>query len=142
MILTHKYLLIIAVMVGLLSYSATAADYAVVVNKDNAATLSQKDISRIFLGKLKAFPDGGQAVPIIQTTGSDISKAFIEGVLKKRSSQYRSYWSKMVFTGKGNPPKEVADDAEAKELVSKNPSIIGIIKASAVDASVKVVLEF
>lgn len=122
--------------------SAWAQDYAVIVHPSNSATLKAKTVSKIFLAKTKKFPGGGQAVPIMQKSSSAISKKFIADVLKKRASQYKSYWSKMVFTGKGNPPKEVDDDAKAKALVTKNPSIIAIVAASAVDDTVKVALKF
>ena len=45
----------------------------------------------------------------------------------------------IIFTGKGQPPKEVPNTAEVKKLVSGNPNTIGYIEKSAVDSSVKVV---
>ena len=48
-------------------------------------------------------------------------------------------WSRLVFSGKATPPKEVGNSAEVKKLVSANPNTIGYIEKSAVDASVKVV---
>jgi hypothetical protein len=59
--------------------------------------------------------------------------------LGRSSSQVSAYWSKLVFTGKGIPPKEVADDAAVVDLVSKNPSVIGYIDKASVTDAVKVV---
>jgi len=56
-------------------------------------------------------------------------------LLGRSSSQVSAYWSKLVFTGKGIPPKEVSNDAQVIDLVAKNPSVIGYIdKASVTDA--------
>jgi hypothetical protein len=45
-----------------------------------------------------------------------------------------------VFTGQGQPPKEVADPASVKKAVAADPKTVGYIDKSDVDASVKVVL--
>jgi len=63
-------------------------------------------------------------------------------VLKKSASQLKAYWSKLLFTGKGTPPKEIGSDAEMVSLVASNPNMIGFVDAAAVNDSVKVVTRF
>ena len=63
-------------------------------------------------------------------------------MLNKSGSQLKSYWSKLVFTGKGTPPKVVANDAEVISLISANPNLIGYIDAAAVTGTVKVIAKF
>jgi hypothetical protein len=46
----------------------------------------------------------------------------------------------MLFTGRGQPPREAPDNAAVRKLVADNPSLIGYIDRSALDASVKPVL--
>lgn len=117
-----------------------AADVAVIVHPSAGFdALTGEDISRLFLGKSKSFPGGAQAVPVNQNEGSAVREKFNEAVCKKNSSQYKAYWSQLVFTGKGTPPKDAGDDAAVKALVAANPTMIGYVDASAVDASVKVV---
>lgn len=99
-------------------------------------------MSRIFLGKTSDFPSGDQAIPVDQDEGSATRDAFNNSVLGKNSSQLKAYWSRLIFTGKGTPPKEVGDDAAVKSLVAANPNMIGYIDSSAVDDSVKVVHKF
>jgi hypothetical protein len=48
----------------------------------------------------------------------------------------------LVFTGKGTPPKVVANDAEVISLISANPNLIGYIDATAVTGTVKVIAKF
>jgi ABC-type phosphate transport system substrate-binding protein len=119
-----------------------AAEVAVIVHPSAGIdSLTEDDISRLFLGKSKSFPGGAQAVPINQNEGSAVREKFNEAVCKKNASQYKAYWSQLVFTGKGTPPKDGGDDAAVKALISANPNMIGYVDASAVDASVKVVFK-
>ncbi len=46
----------------------------------------------------------------------------------------------MVFTGKAQSPKEVADDAAVIGKVSENSKAIGYVDSGSVNDSVKVVL--
>jgi ABC-type phosphate transport system substrate-binding protein len=118
------------------------AEVAVIVHPSAGFdSLTEDDVSRLFLGKSKSFPSGGQAVPVNQNEGSAARDKFNEAVCKKNASQYKAYWSQLVFTGKGTPPKDAGDDAAVKALVAANPSMIGYIDSSAVDASVKVVFK-
>lgn len=117
------------------------AEISVITNPGNGASLTEKQISKIFLGKAKKFPGGVEAVPVDQAEGSAARTEFHENVTHKSSSQLKSYWSRIVFTGKGQPPKEVGSDAEVVSLVSRNPDMIGYVDSSAVNDSVKVVLK-
>lgn len=60
-------------------------------------------------------------------------------MLEKTDSQARATWSRLVFTGTGNAPKELKDAAETKQLVANNPNIVGVIDKASLDASVKVI---
>jgi len=124
--------------------SATAfAETAVIVSKDNAnSNLDKNQIEQIFLGKTSSFPDGAKAIPIDQNEGSATRDAFNDNVLGKNASQLKAYWSRLIFTGKGTPPKESGNDADVVGLVAKNPNLIGYVDASAVNDSVKVVFKF
>ena len=118
------------------------AEIAVIVHPSAGVdSLTQDDVARLFLGKSKSFPSGGQAVPVNQSEGSAARDKFNEAVCKKNASQYKAYWSQLVFTGKGTPPKDAGNDAAVKALVAANPKMIGYVDAGAVDASVKVVFK-
>ncbi|HCS62963.1 MAG TPA: phosphate ABC transporter substrate-binding protein [Cellvibrio sp.] len=122
--------------------SFTWAEVAVIVHPSASFdSLTEDDVSRLFLGKSKSFPGGAQAVPVNQNEGAAARDKFNEGICKKNASQYKAYWSQLVFTGKGTPPKDAGDDAAVKALVAANPNMIGYVDASAVDASVKVVFK-
>lgn len=118
------------------------AEVAIIVHPSNNISLTPDKVSRIFLGKDKSFPDGKKAVPINQKDAQSITKEFNKKVIGKSSSQIRAYWSKIVFTGKGSPPKEVTNDAEVLNLIASDPNLIGYIDASKVSDTVKVIGKF
>ncbi|MCW8876251.1 MAG: hypothetical protein OQK04_16695 [Kangiellaceae bacterium] len=115
------------------------AEVAIIVHPSNDISLTPDKVSRIFLGKDKSFPGGKKAVPINQKDAQSVTKEFNQKVIGKSSSQIRAYWSKIVFTGKGSPPKEVTSDAEVLNLISSDPNLIGYIDASKVSGGVKVI---
>ena len=106
---------------------AVQADIAVVVNPANANAVSKDDLNRLFLGRASSFADGSKATPLNQAEGQAARDEFDNKVLSRSSAQLKAYWSKLVFTGKGTPPKELADDAAVKAAVAADASAIGYI---------------
>ncbi|HCU67137.1 MAG TPA: phosphate ABC transporter substrate-binding protein [Rheinheimera sp.] len=133
-----KTLCIAALLLSQLAF----AEVAVIVHPSNNNALDEATVAKIFLGREKSFADGKSVVPVSLSETAAASTAFNDTVLKKSSSQLKAYWSKLVFTGKGTPPKEITSDEEMIKLVATNPSLIGYVDASKVDASVKVALKF
>ena len=126
-----------------LAASTSFAETSVIVSANNPnAAIDQNLISKIFLGKTKKFPDGSQALPVDQDEGSSVRDEFNKTVLGKSDSQLKSYWSRLIFTGKGTPPSQSGNDAAVKGLIANNPNLIGYIDSATVDSSVKVVHKF
>ncbi len=133
----------IAIGLSVIISSVALAETAVIVSANNGNNaLDRETIERIFTGKSNSFPDGTQAIPVDQNEGNAAREAFNASVLGKSSSQLKAYWSRLIFTGKGTPPKESGNDADVKDLVAKNPNVVGYVDASVVDSSVKVVYKF
>lgn len=133
----------LSLLFAALSFSSLSiADVAVIVNSSNSATLSDNDISRLFLGKLKTFSNGEKVVLANLKFGNATRNEFEQKVLKKSSSQVKAYWSKLMFSGKGKPPKELGSDKDVLALVAGNPGAIAYIDAASVDGSVKVIKTF
>jgi len=128
--------------IAILFSLASSAEVVVIVNLSNDSALDSNTIKRIYLGKVKSFSNGNIVLPVNQKSSADVAGEFSKKVLKKSSSQLKAYWSKLVFSGKGSPPKEVRGDAEVISLVANNPDTIGYIDAASLDSSVKVVGTF
>jgi len=135
------YKLIVAASI-LLGASSVFAESVVVVHPSNNSVFTADIISRIFLGKEKNFSNGEKITAVTSPEKGDTKQAFNEKVLNKSTSQLNSYWSKLIFTGKGRPPKALSSDDDVKQQVANDASVIGIMDAKAVDASVKVVYRF
>lgn len=114
----------------------------VIVHPSNNSSIDQATIKKIFTGKAKSFSNGNKAIPITQASGNAATDEFNSKVVKKSSSQLKAHWSKLVFTGKGTPPKEAANDAEVVSLVASNPNHIGFVASGTASGDVKVIGSF
>lgn len=124
-----------------MSAASASADVVVIVSARSAVTrLTAEQITKIFLGKTDAFPNGGHAVPIDQAEENAIRDEFYSKVANKSSSQINAYWAKAIFTGDGYPPKLLEGNMAVRKAVADNPNAIGYIDKSAVDSSVRVIL--
>lgn len=125
-----------------LAANTAFAEVAVIVHPSNAASLDQAEITRLFTGRGATFNNGTKATPLNLAESAAARGDFDTKVLGKSSSQMKAYWSKLVFTGKGTPPKELASEADVKAAVAADATAIGYINAASVDATVKVVGKF
>jgi ABC-type phosphate transport system substrate-binding protein len=120
---------------------AMADVVAVVSSKSAVMTLSKSQVIDIFLAKSVRFPDGSAAVPIDQTEGAAARDEFYGNFSGKSAAQLKAYWSKIIFTGRGQPPKAVSSSDEIKKLLAQNPSAIGYLERSLVDNGLRIVAE-
>lgn len=136
---TKSRLVFFCFLLSLITPITSLAEISVVVGSGSTiASADMAELKRLYLGKSKSL-GGTSATPLNQKNG-DTSEAFNKSLLKKSSSQIKAYWSKLVFTGKGTPPKELASDADVISEVGSNPNAIGYINSSAVTGDVKVLL--
>jgi ABC-type phosphate transport system substrate-binding protein len=124
-----------------LSISAVSADVIVVVSSKSAiTTLSKNQVLDIFLGKRTRLPDGSSAVPIDQIEGAAARDEFYAKFAAMSPAQLKAYWSKIIFTGRGQPPISVATSQEVKKLLLANLNAIGYIDQTMMDSNLRVVL--
>jgi ABC-type phosphate transport system substrate-binding protein len=124
------------------AFNIATADVVAVVSSNNAnTTLSKAQVTDIFLGKISHFPNGALAVPIDQAVGSLAREEFYVSYAAKSSAQITSYWAKIIFTGRGQPPKAVANSVEVRRLLAANPQAISYIERSDVDNTLKILLQ-
>jgi ABC-type phosphate transport system substrate-binding protein len=131
---------ILGLVLSLGAGAVAAQVVAVISAKSPVATLSKDQVMDIFLGRTSRFPDGSQAVPIDQAEGAAARDEFYANFSGKSPAQLKAHWSKIIFTGRGQPPREVSGSAEVRKIVIENPSFIGYIERSLLDRRVKVLL--
>ena len=118
---------------------ARAEDVVAVVSaRSPLASLPTNQVADIFLGKTSRYPDGTLAVPIDLHEDSPAREKFYAQLTGKSPAQMKAHWSKIIFTGRGQPPRQAATNAEARRAIAENPNAIGYIDASQVDSSVRV----
>jgi ABC-type phosphate transport system substrate-binding protein len=129
----------VVLTLSLFAMPACFAQVAVVVGAKSLATaLTAEQAAGLFLGKSDQLPGVGVALLLDQPESNPNRELFYTKVAGKSASQVKAAWSRLVFSGKGTPPKEIATSADVKKLVSTNLNAIGYIEKSAVDSSVKV----
>jgi ABC-type phosphate transport system substrate-binding protein len=131
----------ILLLVILMSSANAFAEVVVIVSaKSKIKSMSVSQVAQIFLGKTDKFPNGKDAVPLDQAEGSDIRKEFYSKVTGKDPAQINAYWSKIIFTGEGQPPKQLKGDQDVRRSIERNPHAIGYIDKKAVTRKVKIIL--
>ena len=127
-----------ASVIAMLILLCSSASGAIVVigHPDNAATLDKETLQRLYTGR----SNSGNTVPLNLNDQQSLRALFDEKALGRSSSQVKAVWSKLVFTGKGTPPKEVNSESEMISLISSSPNLIGYVSASADTTGVKVLM--
>lgn len=127
-------LFIIALSASILVVTANSAnsEIAVIINPSVSSSPSQSDVANIFLGKDKSLKG------VDQKDWNLAKETFYNTITSKNESQLKSYWSGLVFTGKGQPLPSLADDAAVVSKVGTDPDTIGYVDKAAVTDKVKV----
>lgn len=121
----------LAMLLGAVT-GAQAGDI-VLIGNPAASPMTKEQVADVFLGKNQAF------TPVDQVESAPIRAEFYKRTTGRDLAQVKSTWSRLVFSGKGQPPKELADNAAVKKAVAADPKAVGYVDKSAVDGSVKVV---
>ncbi|MGH8174699.1 MAG: hypothetical protein ACREV5_00375 [Steroidobacter sp.] len=125
-----------------LGAAAANAEIVVIVNPKNpAANMTAEQVAALYLGAATSYPDGGAAALADQPESAGIRGDFYQKATGRSAAQVKATWARIVFTGKGAPPKELKSDADVKAFVAGDAKAIGYVDSSAVDGSVKAVLK-
>ncbi|MGV3590542.1 MAG: phosphate ABC transporter substrate-binding protein [Gammaproteobacteria bacterium] len=132
-------LLLLSAWIMALNCDVASAEVVAVVSAQSTITaLSPAEIADIFLGKRARLPNGGTAVPIDQAEDSPEREAFYALYAGKTPVEMKMYWSKLIFTGRGQPPRQVRDAEAVKAAVAAQPNAIGYLDRRYVDDSLTI----
>lgn len=119
---------------GIQSASSASGELAIIVNASNQTNgITADQVASIFLGKTRTLPDGTKVIPIDQFEGEKPRAEFYDKVVQKSQAQLNSYWSRLIFTGKGQPPFAVTSDSEVLEFIASNPNMIGYVDVTTLE---------
>jgi len=117
------------------------AEVVVVVSSQNPTeTLSRAELSDIYLGRLNRFPSGVAVELVDQRESSPAYNEFYRSYLEKTPTQIKAHRSKLIFTGRGQPPALVANDSAMANIIAVSPRAIGYLDSATIDERLRVVL--
>lgn len=111
----------------------------VVARSNPVQSLTREQVEDIFLGRTRQYPDGRLAIPVEQSGQSELRDRFYAEILQRTPAQMRSHWARLIFTGRGNPPRSVDSSEDVLYAIAADPRIIGFVEQRFVDDSVVVV---
>lgn len=113
------------------------AEIVVVSGKNlNITSLSESEVRQLFSGQLKTMQ--GITVQALDLPGNTSHRDdFYRQLMGRSPEQMRAYWTRLIFTGQGKPPREVTSVQELLTLVGSG-NYIGYLPADAVTGQVQV----
>jgi hypothetical protein len=125
---------IASLITAIFAVAQVRAEEIVVIVNPAAAPITKEQLADLYLARSSVL------IPIDQAAGSAIYAEFYKKATGRDAAQVKAIWSRILFTGRGVPPKQLADSASVKKAVAANPKAVGYIEKSAIDASIKVAL--
>lgn len=115
------------------------AEVVVVVSNDSPiSTISESRLRQVYL-------EGAGQVDSQRVTALDLSEEnrvrdqFYKQALGKTPAGMKSYWARMIFTGRGAPPRSVSGVHEMQIMLENNPDFIGYLPGNQVSSGLKVI---
>ncbi|MEE4250032.1 MAG: hypothetical protein V2I38_05540 [Alcanivoracaceae bacterium] len=122
----------------LLSWPLLGQAELVVVTGSNSdlTSLTENEVRQLFSGQLKVV-GGKRMQPLDLPTSSKDRENFYAKLMGRSPEQMRAYWTRLIFTGQGKPPREVSSIQELTNLVNSG-EYIGYLRADALTDNVQV----
>ncbi|MDX1804737.1 MAG: hypothetical protein R3292_11695 [Alcanivorax sp.] len=122
----------------LLPALAVAEPVVVIAGNSPIQSLTGDEVRQLFTGQARQVA-GHSLTPLDLGGGNPLHERFYSVLMGKSASQMRSYWARMIFTGRGMPPRQLSGVREMQLLVGSNRRYIGYLDAEQVTARLKVV---
>jgi opacity protein-like surface antigen len=138
-----KHILSAATLFAALATSSAAFSQVVVVvgNQSPQQAMTREQARAFYLGQAFQLANGNNAALLDLPESAQQRQDFYTKVASKNQSQVRAIWSRLAFSGKGQPPREVLSGEEVKKILAANPDAIAYLHKSEVDNRVKVILQ-
>ncbi|MFQ5596659.1 MAG: hypothetical protein ACE5GK_01275 [Nitrospiria bacterium] len=131
--------LFLFILIYLAATSSTTNAQAVVVNK----SVGQKEISKnalraIFGMRLNKWPNGTGVKVFVLRDNAPLHIKFCKKVLNVFPHQLRRAWDRLIYSGTGQAPFEVASEKEMRQKIANTPGAIGYLVMEKNDTDVKI----
>ena len=119
---------------------AAALDGVVVIANESVTvdSISAADLKNIYTGRTTYWPDGQSVkLAVLDDQITDKTDAAFEEISGMDASHFKTFWQRMVFSGRGQMPKEIGDTASLVAYVASTKGAIAIVPADAKLTGVK-----
>lgn len=140
-----KFTMFLLVFLAFASYShalKASNDFVVIANPHSGIDRMSKDeVINVYMGRNRKLASGISAQPIDLENPLTEKAHFYNVMVSKELSEISSYWARLMFSGQGSPPKQVASTEQAIELVSSIKGAIAYVDRKKIDRRVKIVFD-
>ncbi len=115
---------------------AAPIEGAVIVANESVAieSISLAELRDLYTGRT-AYWQGGESVVIVVL--AERTDPVLKEISGMEPSQFRTFWQRMVFSGRGHQPKTATDAVGVATLIAANKGAIAIVPAETVPRGAK-----
>ena len=119
---------------------AREAPLLLVAHPNVATHWLNRDTTRaIFAMRQRTWPDGQAVRVFVLNNSHPVHARFAKEQLAVYPHQLQLAWDRMVFSGTGQAPDLVSDQAEMRESIATTPGAIGYLEREYLDDNVQVI---
>ena len=102
--------------------------FIIIVHPSNAVAALDRDFVRdAFLKKVATWRNNETIRPVDLHRRLPLRARFTRDLLQTTPTQLRSYWNRLIFSGKGVPPPELASEEAVVAYVLANRGAVGYV---------------
>ena len=101
--------------------------------------LTRDTIRAIFAMRQRTWPDGQAARVFVLPNDHPVHERFVKERLAVYPHQLQLAWDRMVFSGTGQAPNRVRDQAEMRERIATTPGAVGYLEREYLDERIQVI---
>ena len=125
-------ILLFSITIMILAAAAEARSVKLVVNgSNNASSITKAKAADLFLKRVTRWDSGKTVTPVDLSEKNSSRSAFCRELLGKEVAWVKSYWQKMIFSGRATPPAELSSEGEVLDFVRNNADAVGYVSDSA-----------
>jgi hypothetical protein len=122
--------------------SHASNNFVVIANPNSGVEKMSKDeVINIYMGRNRKLPSGITAQPLDLENPLTEKANFYNTMVNKELPEISSYWARLMFSGQGSPPRQVASAELAIDLVGRLKGAIAYVDRKKIDRRVKVVFD-
>jgi hypothetical protein len=119
---------------------AEAANLVFVANINSAIEPDELDMQAIMRGSQGNWPNGSPIVLVLPGKKAETYEQVSHHIFGETGVMMQRRWLKLVFSGRGNPPRYVDSEKEIVDLVLNTPGAAAVIRAQYHDSLTKLLV--